>query len=113
MGKSFDTHGPMGPWIVTADEVLDPHNLDLRCYVNGEKRQDNNTKNLIFNIWRQIAYLSSAFTLETGDVIATGTPEGVGIGMDPPIFLQPGDVVRCEVEGIGVIENRVVQSSKP
>ena len=113
MGKSFDTHGPIGPWIVTADEVADPHNLDLRCYVNGEKRQDNNTKNLIFNIWRQVAYLSSAFTLETGDLIATGTPEGVGIGMDPPKFLQPGDVVRCEIDGIGAIENRVAQPSKP
>lgn len=107
MGKSFDTHGPIGPWIVTADEVADPHILDLRCYVNGEKRQDNNTANMIANIWAQIAYLSTAFTLETGDLIATGTPEGVGVGMEPQVFLQPGDVVRCEIDGIGVIENRV------
>ena len=108
MGKSFDTHGPIGPWIVTADEISDPHDLRVRCWVNGELRQDNNTANMIHNLWAQIAYLSAAFTLETGDLIATGTPEGVGVGMEPPVFLQPGDVVRCEVEGIGAIENRVV-----
>jgi 2-keto-4-pentenoate hydratase/2-oxohepta-3-ene-1,7-dioic acid hydratase in catechol pathway len=108
MGKSFDTHGPIGPWIVTADEVPDPHALGLRTYVNGELRQQNNTANMIHNLWAQIAYLSTAFTLETGDLIATGTPEGVGVGMEPPKFLQPGDVVRCEIDGIGTIENRVV-----
>ncbi|ATE65487.1 fumarylacetoacetate hydrolase family protein [Rhizorhabdus dicambivorans] len=108
MGKSFDTHGPIGPWIVTADEVADPHALDLRCYVNGELRQSNNTGGMIANIWKQISYLSTAFTLETGDLIATGTPEGVGVGMEPPVFLQPGDVVRCEIDGIGTIENKVV-----
>ena len=107
MGKSFDTHGPIGPWIVTADDVPDPHALDLRAYVNGELRQSNNTGNMIANLWQQIAYLSTAFTLEPGDLIATGTPEGVGIGMEPPVFLQPGDVVRCEIDGIGAIENRV------
>lgn len=107
MGKSFDTHGPIGPWIVTADEVADPHALDLRCYVNGEKRQDNNTSQMIANIWAQIAYLSTAFTLDSGDLLATGTPEGVGVGMEPQRFLQSGDVVRCEVDGIGAIENRV------
>jgi 2-keto-4-pentenoate hydratase/2-oxohepta-3-ene-1,7-dioic acid hydratase in catechol pathway len=107
IGKSFDTHGPIGPWIVTADEVPDPHALGLRCYVNGEKRQDNNTSNMIANLWAQIAYLSTAFTLESGDLIATGTPEGVGVGMDPQVFLQPGDLVRCEIDGIGAIENRV------
>ena len=107
MGKSFDTHGPIGPWIVTADEVPDPHALDLRCFVNGELRQSSNTGNMIANLWQQIAYLSTAFTLEPGDLIATGTPEGVGIGMEPPVFLQPGDVVRCEIDGIGAIENRV------
>ncbi|WP_174290884.1 fumarylacetoacetate hydrolase family protein [Sphingomonas bacterium] len=107
MGKSFDTHGPIGPWIVTADEVPDPHALDLRCFVNGEKRQESNTNQLINNLWAQIAYLSTAFTLEPGDLIATGTPEGVGIGMEPQVFLQPGDVVRCEIDGIGAIENRV------
>jgi 2-keto-4-pentenoate hydratase/2-oxohepta-3-ene-1,7-dioic acid hydratase in catechol pathway len=107
MGKSFDTHGPIGPWIVTADEIADPHALGLRCFVNGEKRQDNNTSQMIANVWAQIAYLSTAFTLESGDLIATGTPEGVGVGMEPQQFLKPGDVVRCEVDGIGAIENRV------
>ncbi|MEI6722059.1 MAG: fumarylacetoacetate hydrolase family protein, partial [Betaproteobacteria bacterium] len=107
LGKSFDTHGPMGPWIVTTDEIPDPHALKLRCYVNGELRQSSDTSHLIFNVWQQIAYLSSAFTLEPGDLLATGTPEGVGIGMQPPQFLRPGDVVRCEIDGIGAIENRV------
>ena len=107
MGKSFDTHGPIGPWIVTADEIADPHALDLKCFVNGEQRQASNTGLMLANLWQQIAYLSSAFTLEAGDLIATGTPEGVGAGMEPPVFLQPGDVVRCEIEGIGAIENRV------
>ena len=107
MGKSFDTHGPIGPWIVTADEVPDPHALDLRCFVNGDLRQSSNTGGMIANLWQQIAYLSTAFTLEPGDLIATGTPEGVGIGMEPPVFLRPGDVVRCEIDGIGAIENRV------
>lgn len=107
MGKSFDTHGPVGPWIVTADEIVDPQALDLRCHVNGELRQSNNTANMIHRIDEQIAYLSQAFTLEPGDLIATGTPEGVGVGREPPIFLRDGDVVRCEVEAIGVIENRV------
>lgn len=107
IGKSFDTHGPIGPWIVTAEDVPDPHNLDLRTFVNGELRQQSNTQQMIHNIWTQIAYLSTAFTLETGDLIATGTPEGVGISSDPPRFLAPGDVVRCEIDGIGAIENRV------
>lgn len=109
MGKSFDTHGPIGPWIVTADEIADPHALTLRCLVNGEVRQDSNTSELVYNVWQQIAYLSTAFTLEPGDLIATGTPSGVGIGMVPPRFLQPGDVVRCEIDGIGAIENRVAR----
>ena len=107
MGKSFDTHGPIGPWIVTADEVDDPHALGLRSYVNGEMRQQSNTSNMLANVWQQIAYLSTAFTLHPGDLIATGTPEGVGVGMNPPVFLQSGDVVRCEVDRIGAIENVV------
>lgn len=107
MGKSFDTHGPIGPWIVTADEIPDPQALALRCYVNGALRQDSNTGLMIHSLAQQIAYLSTAFTLETGDLIATGTPEGVGIGRDPPVFLKRGDVVRCEIDGIGTIENRV------
>ncbi len=109
MGKSFDTHGPIGPWIVTADEIADPHALRLRSWVNGELRQDNNTANMIHNLWAQISYLSTAFTLESGDLIATGTPEGVGVGMEPQVFLQPGDLIRCEVESIGAIENRVAK----
>lgn len=108
MGKSFDTHGPIGPWIVTADEIPDPHALRLRCLVNGQVRQDSDTSQLIHNIWQQIAYLSTAFTLQPGDLIATGTPEGVGVAMEPPVFLQSGDVVRCEIEGIGAIENKVL-----
>ncbi len=111
LGKSFDTHGPIGPWIVTADEIADPHALGIRCLVNGEVRQSSDTSKMIFNIWQQIAYLSTAFTLEPGDLLATGTPEGVGIGMQPPVFLQPGDVVRCEVDQVGAIENRVRAAS--
>ncbi len=107
IGKSFDTHGPIGPWIVTADELPDPHSLRLRCYVNGELRQDSNTGQMIYNIWAQIAYLSTAFTLQPGDLIATGTPEGVGAAMVPPKLLTRGDVVKCEIEKIGVIENTV------
>jgi 2-keto-4-pentenoate hydratase/2-oxohepta-3-ene-1,7-dioic acid hydratase in catechol pathway len=107
VGKSFDTHGPIGPWIVTADEVPNPHGLALRCLVNGAKRQESSTAELIYNIWQQISYLSTAFTLETGDLIATGTPDGVGVGMKPPQFLKKGDVVRCEIDGIGAIENLV------
>jgi 2-keto-4-pentenoate hydratase/2-oxohepta-3-ene-1,7-dioic acid hydratase in catechol pathway len=109
VGKSFDTHGPIGPWIVTADEIADPHKLTLRCLVNGQKRQESNTSELIFNVWQQIAYLSTAFTLEPGDLLATGTPEGVGAAMRPPQFMQVGDVVRCEIEGIGAIENKVAR----
>lgn len=109
MGKSFDTHGPIGPWIVTADEISDPQALPLRCLVNGEVRQESNTEGMLFGVAEQIEYLSTAFTLEPGDLLATGTPEGVGAGMDPPQFLQPGDWVRCEIDGIGAIENRVTQ----
>lgn len=112
VGKSFDTHGPIGPWIVTADEIPDPHVLGLRCYVNGELRQDSNTGELVYNVWQQIAYLSTAFTLNPGDLLATGTPSGVGVAMVPPRFLQTGDVVRCEVDGIGAIENRVIAPAK-
>ena len=107
MGKSFDTHGPIGPWITTADEVVDPHALQLTCSVNGELRQSATTSDLIFDIWKQISYLSTAFTLESGDLIATGTPEGVGAALQPPRFLKAGDIVRCEIEGLGAIENTV------
>jgi 2-keto-4-pentenoate hydratase/2-oxohepta-3-ene-1,7-dioic acid hydratase in catechol pathway len=107
MGKSFDTHGPIGPWIVTADEIPDPQALPLRCLVNGEVRQRSNTSDMSFTVAEQIEYLSTAFTLEPGDLLATGTPEGVGAAMDPPGFLNAGDVVRCEIDGVGAIENRV------
>ncbi|WP_327751876.1 fumarylacetoacetate hydrolase family protein [Sphingobium sp. SJ10-10] len=113
IGKSFETHGPIGPWIVTADELEDPHNLEVRCYVNGEQRQKSNTEQLIYNVWDQIEYVSTAFTLEPGDVLLTGTPEGVGYAMDPKKHLQPGDVVRCEIDGIGAIENKIVASTAP
>ena len=108
LGKSFDTHGPFGPYLVTADE-LDPHTLDLKATVNGELRQHSNTKNLIFDCYELVETLSEIVTLEPGDVIATGTCGGVGLAFDPPRFLAPGDVVRVEIEGIGAIENTVVQ----
>lgn len=104
LGKSFDTHAPMGPWIVTADEVGDPHTLGLRCLVNGETRQDSNTKHLVFNIWQQVEHLSTGMTLEPGDCLFTGTPGGIGAAMDPRQFLKPGDVVRVEIDRIGHIE---------
>ncbi len=108
LGKSFDTHGPIGPVIVTSDEIGDPHRLAIRSWVNGELRQDSNLKHLVFDVWDQIAELSQAMTLEPGDLIFTGTPGGVGAGFNPPRFLKPGDVVRCEIEEIGAIENTVV-----
>jgi len=111
LGKSFDTHAPFGPWIVTADEVGDPHTLNLRCFVNGQKRQDSNTKHLVFDVWQQIEHLSVGMTLEPGDVLFTGTPGGIGAAMDPRQFLKPGDVVRCEVDGLGHIEGRMVAES--
>jgi 2-keto-4-pentenoate hydratase/2-oxohepta-3-ene-1,7-dioic acid hydratase in catechol pathway len=108
MGKSFDTHGPIGPWIVTTDEIGDPHRLDLRTYVNGELRQESNTKQLIFDSFYLVEHFSTAFTLEPGDIIATGTPSGVGIVHKPPQILKAGDVVRVEIEGIGEIENPII-----
>jgi len=104
LGKSFDTHAPFGPWITTADEIADPHALDLRCLINGETRQNSNTRHLVFDVWAQIEHLSTAMTLEPGDVIFTGTPGGVGAAMDPRRFLKSGDVMRCEIEGLGAIE---------
>ncbi len=104
LGKSFDTHAPIGPWITTADEIGDPHGLGVRCFVNGAKRQDSNTRHLVFNVWDQIEHLSQAMTLEPGDLIFTGTPGGVGAAMDPRQFLKPGDSVRCEIDRLGAIE---------
>jgi 2-keto-4-pentenoate hydratase/2-oxohepta-3-ene-1,7-dioic acid hydratase in catechol pathway len=108
LGKSFDTHAPMGPYIVTADEVPDPHALGIRCFVNGEKRQDSNTANLVFNLWDQIAHLSQAMTLEPGDAIFTGTPGGVGMAMKPQAPLKAGDTVRVEIDGLGAIEAKMI-----
>jgi len=104
LGKSFDTHAPIGPWIVTADELGDPHTLGIRCFVNGERRQNSNTENLVFNVYDQIAHLSRAMTLEPGDIIYTGTPGGVGLAMRPPQWLKAGDKVRVEIDRIGSIE---------
>jgi 2-keto-4-pentenoate hydratase/2-oxohepta-3-ene-1,7-dioic acid hydratase in catechol pathway len=104
LGKSFDTHGPLGPWLVTPDEVGDPHGLRLTCSVNGEIRQSGTTAEMIDDCYAQIEYLSTVCTLEAGDVIATGTPAGTGFGMKPPRLLEAGDVVRCEIERVGVIE---------
>jgi 2-keto-4-pentenoate hydratase/2-oxohepta-3-ene-1,7-dioic acid hydratase in catechol pathway len=106
-GKSLDGACPMGPWILTADEIPDPHALPLRCRVNGVTKQDSNTNDMIFKIPALIESLSLGMTLEPGDVIATGTPQGVGFARTPPEFLAPGDVVECEVEGIGMIRNAV------
>jgi len=106
-GKSLDGACPMGPWIVTADEISDPHGLAIRCRVNGVLKQEANTSQMIFNIPAIIESLSRGMTLEPGDVIATGTPSGVGFARTPPEFLKPGDVVECEVEGVGTIRNKV------
>jgi 2-keto-4-pentenoate hydratase/2-oxohepta-3-ene-1,7-dioic acid hydratase in catechol pathway len=106
LGKSFDTHGPIGPWITTTDETPDPHALTLHLSVNGIERQRSSTGDMIYSIPAQIAYLSTVMTLEPGDVIVTGTPSGVGIAEGR--FLQPGDVVRVEVDGLGYIENSFV-----
>ena len=107
LGKSFDTHAPFGPYIVTADEVGDPHALRMRAIVNGETRQDSNTKHLVFNVFDQIAHLSEAITLDPGDVIFTGTPGGVGVAMKPPQALKEGDVVRIEIDRLGAIEAKM------
>jgi 2-keto-4-pentenoate hydratase/2-oxohepta-3-ene-1,7-dioic acid hydratase in catechol pathway len=107
LGKAWDGHGPLGPWIVTPDEIGDPHTLALTCSVNGEVRQQGSTAEMINNCWEQIAYLSTVMTLEPGDVIATGTPFGTAGSMKPPRWLKVGDIVRCEIEKIGFIEARI------
>jgi 2-keto-4-pentenoate hydratase/2-oxohepta-3-ene-1,7-dioic acid hydratase in catechol pathway len=109
LGKSFDTHGPLGPWISTKRDVPDPQALQVRLWVNGQLRQQMSTARMVYPVSDQIAYLSTVMTLEPGDLLATGTSSGSGWGMDPPVFLQPGDVVRVEIDGIGHIENAVVE----
>ena len=108
MGKSWDTHGPIGPWLVTADEVGDPHDLGIRTWVDGDLRQDASTTQMITNCWELIAHLSTAFTLLPGTIIATGTPAGVGFVMDPPRCMKPGSTVRIEIDKLGVLENPVI-----
>jgi len=112
IGKSLDGACPMGPWIVTAGEITDPHALYIRCDVNGERKQDSSTGNMIFDIPTIIGALSRGMTLEAGDIIATGTPDGVGFARTPPQFLHPGDEVSCEIEGIGVLRNSIVAKEK-
>jgi 2-keto-4-pentenoate hydratase/2-oxohepta-3-ene-1,7-dioic acid hydratase in catechol pathway len=110
LGKSFDTHGPIGPWIVTSDELPQVRDLSLKTWVNGELRQDGRTSELIYQFGEMLAELSAVFTLEPGDILSTGSPAGVGGAMQPPRYLKIGDVCRVEIEGIGHIQNRVVQA---
>ncbi len=111
LGKSWDGHGPIGPWLVTADEIGDPHGLEMKTWVNGELRQSTTTDQMVFDCWDQIETISTVCTLEPGDIIATGTSSGVAAYFDPPKFLKHGDVVRIEIERIGVIEHRFVDES--
>ncbi len=119
IGKSHDTHGPIGPWIVTSEEIADPHNLKINCYVNNELRQSSDTGDMIWNCFEQIEYLSSAMTLKPGDIITTGTPPGSGFSprgasgkadkeRKGNVFLEPGDIVKCEIESIGAIINKII-----
>ena len=108
LGKTPDTFAPTGPWLVTADEIADPHQLNVRLRLNGETMQEGSTREFIFGIDRLIAHVSQLVTLEPGDLIFTGTPPGVGVARKPPVFLKPGDEVEVEIEGLGVLRNRVV-----
>lgn len=111
LGKSLDGSCPIGPWIVTADEITDPQDLDVRCWVNGVIKQNGHTSQQIFSVARTVSLLSQIMTLEPGDIISTGTPEGVGFARQPPEFLAVGDVVECEISGIGRIRNRIVAAA--
>ena len=108
MGKGFDTHAPFGPWIISLDELGPVEDLGVRSFINGEQRQDGRAGDMIFTIAEQIAHLTTAFTLEPGDVLFTGTPAGVGAAFDPPKFVKVGDKVRIEIDGIGHIENEII-----
>ena len=110
-GKSYDSFGPVGPWLVTADEVPDPQNLQMWLDVNGKRMQNGNTKTMVYNVAHIVAYLSEFFTLMPGDIITTGTPPGVGMGMKPPQYLEPGDVIRLGIEGLGEQEQNVVRDT--
>ena len=107
IGKTFDTFAPMGPCLVTPEEIPDPHNLELSLYLNGQRMQHSNTRNLIFKTEYLISFLSQVFTFEPGDVVSTGTPGGVGFARKPPVFMKPGDRVRIEIEGLGELENPI------
>ncbi len=111
-GKAVDGSAPMGPWLVTADELTNPSGLDIVLTVNGEERQRSNTANLVFSVPYLVEFLSNIMTLEPGDIILTGTPGGVGVARDPQVFLKDGDVVRIEVEQVGVLENKVKQTAE-
>jgi len=108
--KSFDTFGPIGPVIVERNGIPHPQNLNLKSYVNGETRQNGNTSDMIFGVYELISYICRSITLETGDLISTGTPSGVGIFTKEKKLLQPGDTVTCEIEGIGKLENKIVSA---
>jgi 2-keto-4-pentenoate hydratase/2-oxohepta-3-ene-1,7-dioic acid hydratase in catechol pathway len=108
VGKTFDTFAPVGPHLVTADEVPNPHGLPIRLRLNGQTMQDSTTKQMIFSVGAVVAYLAQVFTLEPGDLIFTGTPPGVGFARKPPVFLKPGDVVEVEIDGLGLLRNPVV-----
>lgn len=109
LGKSFDTHGPLGPWLVTPDEIGDPHNLDIKTWIDNDLRQSSNTDNMIFDCYEMIAYLSTVMTLEPGDVVATGTPAGVGVKMQPRGYMRPGQTAKIEIEKIGTLVNPVIE----
>jgi 2-keto-4-pentenoate hydratase/2-oxohepta-3-ene-1,7-dioic acid hydratase in catechol pathway len=109
VGKTFDTFAPVGPTLVTSDEVSDPHQLGIRLRLNGQTMQDGSTSQMIFSVGETLAYLSQVFTLEPGDLIFTGTPPGVGFARKPPVFLKPGDVVEIEIDRLGLLRNPVVQ----
>lgn len=109
LGKSFDTHGPMGPWLVTADEITDPHNLTLKTWIDDDLRQNANTSEMLFNCYELLSYLSQVMTLEPGDVIATGTPSGVGVKMQPRGYMKAGQVAKLSIEGLGILSNPVIK----
>jgi len=108
VGKTFDTFAPTGPYLVTADEIPDPHSLGIRLRLNHQTMQDSNTRQMVFSVGETLAYLSEVFTVEVGDLIFTGTPPGVGMARKPPVFLKPGDVTEVEIDGLGVLRNNVV-----
>jgi 2,4-diketo-3-deoxy-L-fuconate hydrolase len=110
-GKSCDTFGPLGPWLVTCDEVLDPQNLAMTLSVNGHQYQNGNSRTMVFGVARLVSYISRYMTLAPGDVISTGTPAGVGLGQKPPVYLRPGDVMDVQIERLGCQRQRVIAAT--